>query len=368
MIIGGRVENATINGSITYSGDAIGGIAGNIKNGVIYNCTNNASISGDSSMKQAGIAGNCMNSTIQDCINSGTIRGKTLVGGIVGEAFDNSRIINCSNTKLITACGSRVQQFYENKAINTCHVGGIAGAVWNNSTVTNCSNKGDITTSSAFNLNNANICLGGIAGVLSNNSIVSTSNNKGRIIYKGNQGIIGGVVGYSVDGTISQCYNANEIKGNFITKQTASGGIVGWIDGCKVKNCYNISIVEAGFASGGIAGGSDSPQSRKSSYIYNCYCANASISGSDIVGTFMGSLENVGIVNCCFITDTKYTGEEKINIEWISWKFFTIDQMKTISSGILTTLNSGEGTENNQKLWAQDTKNEGLPYLRYNTP
>ena len=98
MIIGGRVENLTINGNITSSGDGIAGIVGNIKNGTIYKCTNNASVSAESSLQCGGIAGHCINSIIGSCTNSGNIKGKTLVGGISGEAYDSSKINGCTNT------------------------------------------------------------------------------------------------------------------------------------------------------------------------------------------------------------------------------------------------------------------------------
>ena len=327
MIIGGTVQNVTVNGSISCNENAVAGIVGNIKNGLVKNCINNASVSGDSGMQHAGIAANCSNTTIQACKNFGSIRGRCLVGGIAGEVFNNSSILGCINSKDVTACGTRIQNFWDDISINMCNVGGICGALWDNSIISSSYNESIITTSTALDTSGY-ICLGGISGLMSQSSTIEKSSNKGQIIYKGKSGIIGGVVGYSVESTINQCYNTNIIKGNYITKQTSAGGIVGWYDGSTVKNCYNIAGVEGGTFSGGIAGGADSKQTNKKSYIYNCYSANTSILGSNIVGTFMGSLENMEIKNCIFITDTKYTGDERDNLTWTSWKFLTITEMK----------------------------------------
>lgn len=368
MIIDGRIENVTINGNITSDKNCVAGIVGNIKNGTIYKCTNNASISGDSSISHAGIAGNCYNSTIQSCTNSGNIGGKTLIGGIVGNATNNSTIEDCTNTREITGSGTIMQGFYTETSIAMCHVGGIVGALEGNSTINSCSNEGTITTSQT-SLDGKHICLGGISGLLTSNSTVNKSNNKREIIYKNANGLIGGIVGYSVESTVNQCYNTEGIQGRKDGDiGGTAGGIIGWNDGGYIKNCYNTAQIEGGYYAGGIMGGADGRHSKKRSYIYNCYSANTTILGNLNVGTFIAELDNAEIKNCCFITDTNYIAVEHDDIIWTSWKFLTIDEMKKSSSKLLDMLNSNEGTENGEGLWAQDTKNDGLPYLKKNLP
>lgn len=361
MIIGGRVENVTVNGSISSNARCVGGVAGCIKSGTLYNCVNNATIAGDSGDEHGGITGSCESSTILSCRNTGSIRGKSGVGGIVGATTTNSNITSCTNTKTITACGTLYQNFYTSTNLGLCGVGGIVGFINVSSTITSCSNTGPIATSSV--LGGTFVCMGGIAGLVDSTSTITKSNNKGTITYKGKNGLIGGIAGYSLQSTINQCYNTNKIEGN-----STSGGIVGWYDGGTVKNCYNTASVQGTDVAGGIAGGADDNRTKKKSYIYNCYSTNTSISGSDRVGTFMGSLTNMEIKNCIFIINTKYTGIEYDDLTWTSWKFLTVAEMQSTSSGILTMLNSNEGTENGQKLWAQDSKNSGFPYLRYNNP
>lgn len=363
MIIGGRVENLTVNGNVASNGDGIAGIVGNIKNGTIYKCTNNASISAESSLQCGGIAGHCINSTIGACTNSGNIKGKTLVGGIAGEVYNSSQINGCTNSGQITSCGTRTQSFYSYPQVIMCHGGGITGALYGNATINSCSNSGTINTSTALSGNY--ICLGGISGLLG--STINMCNNKGDVIYKSTNGLIGGIVGYSVDATVNQCYNTKKIQGRLNgSTGCVTGGIVGWQDGGTLKNCYNTASIEGGTLVGGLSGGADGRLSKKRAYIYNCYSANTSILGNSTIetGTFMGTITYSEIKSCCFITDTKYIGTEQDDIIWTSWKFLNLQEMKTSSSGLLTMLNTGDGAG----LWAQDNKNSGLPYLKNNQP
>lgn len=83
-----------INGTVALCGYAI--------NSTIEYCQNkgNFSITKDvSSFQMGGIVGLAQNSTVQYCANTGNITSWTpCTGGIVGQLFQNSKIINCYST------------------------------------------------------------------------------------------------------------------------------------------------------------------------------------------------------------------------------------------------------------------------------
>lgn len=366
MIIGGRVEKLTIDGNISSNASSgVAGVVGDIKEGTIYKCMNHATIVGSSDNGCGGIAGTSTNSIIQECTNHGSINGKSFVGGIVGLTYESSEIKNCIN-QVNVKCKEAVAINFYGSSYNMCFGGGIVGQAKEQSKIESCTNEGKIMPNSEP-INATYVCLGGIAGEIEDSCTISKSNNKGEVSYRVNDnGLIGGITGYSVNQSIvEQCYNIGTIVGRLDSSRGASaaGGIIGWNDGSTIKNCYNTATVEGNTQVGGLAGGTDGRCSSKRGYIYNCYSANTSIIGNTYVGTFMGSLKEVEIKNCCFITDTTYNGRELNDIIWTSWKFLSIEEMKTENSGLLTMLNSDE------VQWKQEkNKNNGLPYLMNNIP
>lgn len=366
MIIGGSVEKLTVNGTVSSNASSgVAGIVGDIKDGTIYQCTNNASITGSLGEICGGIAGTTMNSVIQDCINNGVVNGKVYVGGIVGWSYEASEIKNCINTSTVKCKETATINFYGTN-YELCFGGGIVGRAVQYSKIEGCRNEGKIIPNTEP-IRGTYVCLGGIAGEIDEGSNITKSKNKGEISYRiNNNGLIGGIVGYSVNQCmIEQCFNMGIIRGRYDTTRgvAAAGGIIGWNDGSTIRNCYNMASVEGGEQIGGIAGGTDAYNSSDIGYIYNCYSATMSIRGTNYVGTFIGSLKQAEIKNCCFITDTTYTGRELEDIVWTSWKFLKIEEMKTESSGLLAMLNSDE------VLWKQEaTKNNGYPYLINNEP
>ncbi len=97
----------------------------------------NLKVTGESNF--AGLFGNVWEATIQNCNVTGEIGGNSFVGGIVGNAGGNTRILNCS--------------FQGDVKGNEC-VGGIAG--WGVGKIKNCYALADVTAASAG--------AGGIAG------------------------------------------------------------------------------------------------------------------------------------------------------------------------------------------------------------
>ena len=71
----------------------------------------------------------------------------------------------------------------------------------------------------------------------------------------------GGIVGYQIGGSISDCFNKSAIKGN-----NNVGGIVGYQYGTIITSCYNMGTIQGNWHIGGIAG-----MGYGKTIINNCY-------------------------------------------------------------------------------------------------
>ena len=116
----GCCENATISdlnirNSFVDAPPSVGSgsIVGKMESGSILNCSSSAEVV-SSCWSAGGIAGRAFASVIERCYNAGTIHGcgDTSTGGIIGNASDETSIVNCYNTGAVIGIGS---------------IGGIAG-------------------------------------------------------------------------------------------------------------------------------------------------------------------------------------------------------------------------------------------------
>ena len=156
-----------INGTVALCGYAI--------NSTIEYCQNkgNFSITKDvSSFQMGGIVGLAQNSTVQYCANTGDMTSWTpCTGGIVGQLFQNSKIINCYSTGKMVPLGNGTTDF-----------GGIAGIVGAGTEIRHCYFAGEMDLSQ-YTATTPYKRLGGIAGgvssdtpVFENNYFVKTEN------------------------------------------------------------------------------------------------------------------------------------------------------------------------------------------------
>ena len=159
--------NIYINGTAALCGYAI--------NSTIEHCQNkgNFSITTDTtSLKMGGIVGLAQNSTVQYCANTGDMTSWTpCTGGIVGQLFQNSKIINCYSTGKMVPLG-----------IGNTDFGGIAGIVGAGTEIRHCYFAGEMDLSQ-YTATTPYKRLGGIAGgvssdtpVFENNYFVQTEN------------------------------------------------------------------------------------------------------------------------------------------------------------------------------------------------
>ena len=143
-----------INGTVALCGYAI--------NSTIEYCQNKGdfSITQDvTSFQMGGIVGLAQNSTVQYCANTGDMTSWTpCTGGIVGQLFQNSKIINCYSTGKMVPLG-----------IGNTDFGGIAGIVGAGTEIRHCYFAGEMDLSQ-YTATTPYKRLGGIAGGVSSDA------------------------------------------------------------------------------------------------------------------------------------------------------------------------------------------------------
>jgi len=307
----GRIDNCTVTGVIKGTNN-VGGIVG-INSAPhsgsypsVENCHNYAAVNGTSDV--GGIVG--VNYTkIINCVNEGSFGGLLRVGGITGYNQGNAAIISDSLNKGFCSGNERT--------------GGIAGL--NEKNIERCTNTGTI--------HGTGNTVGGIVGFNLNGKI-SESINKGNI--NGSMGQIGGIAGRNdtIDSIVIGCINEGTIKrvwtgslsgngtggiagsnagivtesyniGNIVSEGHNNGGIVGLNTGSgDVNNCYNRGDISGKNDNGGIVG--NNTESSTISFCYN----TGKVTGTGSAGPIVGS------------TTTSYTDSY-----WLDWSFVRADSL-----------------------------------------
>ena len=159
--------NIYINGTAALCGYAI--------DSTIEYCQNkgNFSVTTDTtSLQMGGIVGLAQNSTVQYCANTGNMTSWTPhTGGIVGQLYQGSKIINCYSTGKMVPLGYGTTDF-----------GGIAGTVWAGAEIKHCYFAGEMDLSQ-YTATKPYKRLGGLVGkvesgtpVFENNYYTATEN------------------------------------------------------------------------------------------------------------------------------------------------------------------------------------------------
>ena len=230
VVTGGTVTNVHLVDVDISGRNYVGGVVGRSTEGsTVSNCTNSGNVSGMGlfSYYVGGIVGhNSGNGTVSNCANSGNVSGAVdYAGGVVGHNSGNGIVSNCANS------GNVSNRFN--------HVGGIVG--YNSGSVSNCTNSGNVSSE--------NDCVGGICGSIESGGIVSNCTNFGEV--SGGGLSVGGVVGRSEGSTVSNCTNSGEVSGAY----ERAGGIVGDnLDYATVSNCVNSGKVSGRKYVGGVIG------------------------------------------------------------------------------------------------------------------
>ena len=132
---------------------------------------------------------------------------------------------------------------------------------------------------------NGEFCVGGIVG---HSYYGSVSNCYYTGDVNGSYEYVGGLVGYVEDGNVSNCYSAGTVSGDYLRV----GGIVGINRNGSISDCYTTSDVSGVYAVGGLVGVNSGI-----GIISNCNSTN-SVSGQTDVGGLVGS--NYGSVYFCY--------------------------------------------------------------------
>ena len=218
---------------------------------------------------------------------SGGVRNLTVEGEIRGNSIAGGIAASCSGR--ITSCHSRVNIHVQREA------GGIAGTVSAGGVIEDCDNAGTIT------IENKETYAGGIAAHCINAEIVGCANT-GRI-ENGTDGFrnkIGGIVGYLDNSELRYSQNTGDVDSvaettSYIADETQNyvGGVVGYSTYGVITNCGNSGAVHnAVDYVGGVAGLLLTGDTMSD-------CSNSGrVSGKDNVGGIVGSNECSDIYDC----------------------------------------------------------------------
>ena len=207
----GTVQNLSVSGSVSVSGNRyVGGVVG-LNLGTVINCAFSGSVSGSDHV--GGVVGyNGDIGSVKNCYNIGKVTGSAAssnVGGVVGYNDEGpaGRVENCYNTGEVSG-GEEV--------------GGVVGD--NRGTVKNSYNTGAVSGVEE------------VGGVVGNNYNGSVENSYNTGAVSGVEGV-GGVVGQNGGGTVENCYNTGTVTGTGTDDYV--GGVVGWnVSGGTVTGCY----------------------------------------------------------------------------------------------------------------------------------
>ena len=114
----GKVQNLTVDGTVSGSGNRVGGVVG-YNSGSVINCTNTGSVSGSEYV--GGVVG-YNRGTVENCYNTGNVSGVGPVGGVVGS--NSGTVENCYNTDSVsngTTSGGVVGQNSGSGSVTGCY-------------------------------------------------------------------------------------------------------------------------------------------------------------------------------------------------------------------------------------------------------
>lgn len=171
VAVDSKISDCVSDVSFTDTGKYIKGtvaMCGHAINSTIEYCQNKGDFSVMKNISQSwmgGIAGVADNSTVQYCVNTGDMTSwAPCTGGIVGQLYQASKIINCYSTGKMVPLGKGTTDF-----------GGIAGIVGAGTEIRHCYFAGEMDVSQ-YTAAKPYKRLGGIAGGVSSESPVFENN------------------------------------------------------------------------------------------------------------------------------------------------------------------------------------------------
>lgn len=242
-----EIRNLTVAGSVSASGQDVGGIVGlTYGRTVIENCVNNCTVSGKNNV--GGIAGRTQNgadgTVIKNCTNNGDVTASTKnVGGIIGGVNNTDgpltvqRCINTGNVTGATNVGGVVGLFNATPS---------SGSVAREFRLAECANSGTVTTTAASGV------MAYAGGVVGNYMLSDISDclHTGTVVTKNGALAVGGLFGGNekTGGTVDCCLDRGVIvNGGSVHRYIAPA--VGYPSTRPTGICYYTAVSE------GAAGG-----------------------------------------------------------------------------------------------------------------
>ena len=235
----GYAQNSTITGSSTtgtvtgqkVASRYVGGFAGGLYNNTVTSCHSTATVDGGTTDDRMGgfVGADLGDNTYTSCYATGSVTGDGILGGFAGQIYGGSTYTSCYATGDVigdgdyiggfgggysTAGGTTFSQCYANGNVSSANgtwaVGGFIGDIDDTWTATDCYAMGDVTASNAQ-------AVGGFVG-FSDNGTITNCFSKGAVIGDTD---VGGFCGDN-DGTITDCFWDTQTSG-----QAASDGGTG---------------------------------------------------------------------------------------------------------------------------------------------
>lgn len=159
----GVIVNCTVDHAVVSGGDCVGGLVGYNTSGTIRNCAVNAVVSGNTDV--GGIAGYHAGVSLSACSFTGSVHGLSDVGGLAGESDGN--ILNCSASGYVfskednfaglvgTSRGQIDTSFADIRVTGRSAAGGFVGR--NAGQIRNCFSQGVVSGKD---------CVGALTGLL----------------------------------------------------------------------------------------------------------------------------------------------------------------------------------------------------------
>jgi hypothetical protein len=137
----------------------------------------------------------------------------------------------------------------------------------------------------------------GLFGYISNATIENVGIPDGNI-NPAASGFAGGLVGYAVNSTISQCFSKVSFS---INNTSTSGGLIGRVNNCIINNCFftlgnfNVNVNNTNTYVGGLIG-----YIENNSTISNCFSSPTNFTSASISGPLYGYCSADSPINNCY--------------------------------------------------------------------
>lgn len=242
----GKVDRSTLtinnaHNAADFSGsNYVGGFIGAATNGsmvTILDSANSANITASDDYLAGFISAAKYSTkvTIKNSYNTGNLSGSFVVGGLIGDSYDNSKVLieNSYNSGEIIAtssCAAGLVAYADNSdsldIFNSFNAGNVVGEKWVGGLVASFNTSFRLTVENSYNAGNVtgDVWVGGLVGDASASTLnITKSYNAGTVT--GNT-LVGGIVGKMHRGDINATFNFGQVKG-----EAKVGSVAGELDG-----------------------------------------------------------------------------------------------------------------------------------------